>query len=196
MISYEIIGDDMQAVVLTLGQNDVIRAEAGAMMYMTDGITMDAKMDGGVLGGLKRAFLSGESFFITYFSCEAPAGRVAFAAPFPGKIISLDLLQSAVMCQKDSFLCAARGVSIGIAFQKKLGVGLFGGEGFIMQKLDGDGMAFLHAGGIGPGGGDFPSAFAVFGRSNGGREWEFRNASFPQRPSFLSGLDRPGFAFA
>ena len=147
MVNHEIVGDDMQAVVLSLGQGDVIRAEAGAMMYMTDGITMDAKMDGGVLGGLKRAFLSGESFFITYFSCEAPAGRVAFAAPFPGKIISLDLLQSAVMCQKDSFLCAVGAVDIDIAFTRKLGAGFFGGEGFILQKLEGTGKVFIHSGG-------------------------------------------------
>lgn len=147
MVSHEIVGDDMQAVVLSLGQGDVIRAEAGAMMYMTDGITMDAKMEGGVLGGLKRAFLSGESFFITYFACEAPAGRVAFAAPFPGKIIALDLANTAVMCQKDSFLCAVGAVDIDIAFTRRLGAGFFGGEGFILQKLEGMGKVFIHSGG-------------------------------------------------
>lgn len=147
MVSHEIVGDDMQAVVLSLGHGDVIRAEAGAMMYMTDGITMDAKMEGGVLGGLKRAFLSGESFFITYFACEAPAGRVAFAAPFPGKIIALDLANTAVMCQKDSFLCAVGAVDIDIAFTRRLGAGFFGGEGFILQKLEGMGKVFIHSGG-------------------------------------------------
>lgn len=147
MVSHEIVGDDMQAVVLSLGQGDVIRAEAGAMMYMTDGITMDAKMDGGFLGGIKRALLSGESFFITYFACDAPAGRVAFAAPFPGKIIALDLANTAVMCQKDSFLCAVGPVEIDIAFTRRLGAGFFGGEGFILQKLEGTGQVFIHSGG-------------------------------------------------
>ena len=147
MITHEIIGDDMQAVVLSLGQNDVIRAEAGAMMYMTDGITMDARMDGGLVGGLKRAFLSGESFFITYFTCEVPAGRVAFSAPFPGKIIALDLADSALLCQKDSFLCAVGDVNINIELTRRLGAGFFGGEGFILEKLEGTGRVFIHAGG-------------------------------------------------
>jgi uncharacterized protein (TIGR00266 family) len=147
VITHEIIGDDMQAVVLTMGQDDVIRAEAGAMMYMTDGITMDARMDGGLVGGLKRRFLSGESFFITYFTCEAPAGRVAFAAPFPGKIIPLDLANQAILCQKDSFLCAVGQIDINIELTRRLGAGFFGGEGFILQKLEGTGRVFMHSGG-------------------------------------------------
>jgi uncharacterized protein (TIGR00266 family) len=157
MVTHEIIGDDMQAVVLSLRQTDVIRAEAGAMMFMTDGITMDARMDGGFVGGLKRKFLSGESFFITYFTCEAAVGRVAFAAPFPGKILSLDLANQKVLCQKDAFLCAVGNVDIDIEFTKRLGAGFFGGEGFILQKLEGSGKVFLHSGGtiieqyLGPG---------------------------------------------
>jgi uncharacterized protein (TIGR00266 family) len=146
-VTHEIIGDDMQAVVLTLRQGDVIRAEAGAMMYMTDGITMDARMDGGFLGGLKRKLLSGESFFITYFTCEVPAGRVAFAAPFPGKIITLDLANQAVLCQKDSFLCAIGDININIALTQRLGAGFFGGEGFILEKIEGTGRLFMHSGG-------------------------------------------------
>jgi uncharacterized protein (TIGR00266 family) len=147
MVTHEIIGDDMQAVVLTMRQTDVIRAEAGAMMYMTDGITMDARMDGGFVGGLKRTFLSGESFFITYFTCEAPVGKAAFAAPFPGKIIALDLSNQKLLCQKDAFLCAVGDIDIDIEFTKRLGAGFFGGEGFILEKLEGTGKVFLHSGG-------------------------------------------------
>jgi uncharacterized protein (TIGR00266 family) len=147
MVTHEIIGDDMQAVILSLRQTDVIRAEAGAMMFMTDGIAMDARMDGGFLGGLKRKFLSGESFFITYFTCNAPSGRVAFSAPFPGKIITLDLAGQSVLCQKDAFLCAVGNIDINVAFTQKIGAGFFGGEGFILQKLEGTGKVFIHSGG-------------------------------------------------
>ena len=147
MVHHEIIGDDMQAVVLTLGQGDAVRAEAGAMMYMTDGITMDAKMDGGLLGGLKRKLLAGESFFITHFRCERPSGRIAFAGPHPGKIIAMPLASQGVLCQKDAFLCAQGDIDISIAFTKRIGAGFFGGEGFILQKLEGTGLAFIHAGG-------------------------------------------------
>ena len=100
MIQHEVIGDDMQAVILSLGPSDVVRAEAGAMMYMTDTIDMDSKMEGGFLGGLKRKFLSGESFFITYFRCTGGAGKVAFAGPYPGKIIPVDLRGQQILCQK------------------------------------------------------------------------------------------------
>jgi uncharacterized protein (TIGR00266 family) len=147
MVSHEVIGDDMQAVLLSLGQGDVIRAEAGAMMFMTDGIEMDAKMDGGLLGGLKRKLLAGESFFITYFRCQAPTGRVAFAGPYPGKIIPIALNGEPLLCQKDSFLCALGDIDISIAFTKRLGAGFFGGEGFILQKLEGKGLVFAHSGG-------------------------------------------------
>ncbi len=103
MVQHEIIGDDMQAVVLTLAQGDVVRAEAGAMMYMTDGIDMDAKMEGGLLGGLKRKLLAGESFFITYFRCTRPSARVAFAGPHPGKIIPMQLNAQTVCARRTRF---------------------------------------------------------------------------------------------
>jgi uncharacterized protein (TIGR00266 family) len=147
MINHEIIGDDMQAVILTLNQGDAVRAEAGAMMYMTDGIEMDAKMEGGLLGGIKRKLLVGESFFITYFRCTAPAGKVAFAGPYPGKIVPVALRGQSLLCQKDSFLCALGDIDISVAFTKRLGAGFFGGEGFILQKLEGSGDVFMHSGG-------------------------------------------------
>src|ERR1700750_1712117 len=107
MITHQIIGDDMQAVVLTMAAGDEVRAEAGAMTYMTDGIDMDARMDGGLLGGLKRKFLAGESLFITYFKGTSAGARVAFAGPYPGKIIHINLNgQQPVLCQRDAFLCA------------------------------------------------------------------------------------------
>ncbi len=159
-IDFEIHGNEMQFVEVELDPGEGAVAEAGAMMYMTSGIQMDTVFgDGGqqqprgvmdaLLGAGKR-ILTGESLFITVFTNQgAGKQRVAFGAPYPGKIIPMDLraLGGQLICQKDSFLCAARGVSIGIAFQKKLGVGLFGGEGFIMQKLEGDGLCFVHAGG-------------------------------------------------
>lgn len=157
MVQHEVIGDDMQAVILSLGAGDVVRAEAGAMMFMTESIEMDAKMEGGFFGGLKRKFLSGESFFITYFRSNTLAGKVAFAGPYPGKIIPLELRGQSLLCQKDSFLCAVGDIDISIAFTKRLGAGFFGGEGFILQKLEGTGLTFLHSGGtivpmtLGPG---------------------------------------------
>jgi uncharacterized protein (TIGR00266 family) len=147
LVTHEIIGDDMQAVILTLAQGDQVRAEAGAMMYMTDSIEMDAKMEGGFLGGLKRKFLAGESFFITHFRATNGPGRVAFAGPYPGKIIALDLQSQPLLCQKDAFLCAQGDLDISIAFTKKIGAGFFGGEGFILQKIEGTGRLFFHSGG-------------------------------------------------
>jgi uncharacterized protein (TIGR00266 family) len=147
MITHEIIGDDMQAVVVSLQTGDEIRAEAGAMTYMTDGITMDARMTGGLLGGLKRKLLAGESLFLTYFKCDAAAGKVAFSAPYPGKIIRFPLQSSAILCQRDAFLCATTGVEINVEFTKRLGAGFFGGEGFILERLEGTGEAFVHSGG-------------------------------------------------
>ncbi|HEX5475993.1 MAG TPA: TIGR00266 family protein [Vicinamibacterales bacterium] len=147
MIQHEIIGDDMQAVVLTLQAGDEIRAEAGAMMYMTDGVEMDAKMDGGLLGGLKRKLLAGESLFITHFRASAAAAKVAFAGPYPGKIIHIPLQGQQMLCQRDAFLCAIGSVDLSIAFTKRLGAGFFGGEGFILQKMEGTGELFIHSGG-------------------------------------------------
>ena len=161
-IDFRIYGEDMQFVEVELDPGESAVAEAGAMMYMTDGITMETifgdgsaqSRTGGLVGallGAGRRILTGESMFMTVFSNSgAGKNRVAFAAPYPGRILTLDLagLGGQLVCQKDSFLCAARGVSIGIAFQKKIGVGLFGGEGFIMQRLEGDGLCFANAGGM------------------------------------------------
>jgi uncharacterized protein (TIGR00266 family) len=147
MVSHEIIGDDMQAVILSLAQGDQVRAEAGAMMFMTEAIEMDAKMEGGILGGLKRKLLAGESFFITHFRATGGAGKVAFAGPYPGKIVALDLQAQALLCQKDAFLCAQGDLDISIAFTRKIGAGFFGGEGFILQKIEGSGKLFFHSGG-------------------------------------------------
>jgi uncharacterized protein (TIGR00266 family) len=149
VIDYKIYGDDMQIVEIELDPNEGVRAEVGAMMYMEQGIQMDTGTGGGIFKGLKR-MLTGESFFISTFYNVAPARqKVAFGAPFPGKIIALDLQQvgGTFICQKDSFLCAANGIDIDIAFTKRMGTGLFGGEGFILQRLSGDGLAFVHAGG-------------------------------------------------
>ena len=148
-IDYTIIGDDMQIVEIELDPGEGVRAEAGAMMYMVDGIEMQTSTGGGLFKGFKR-IVTGESFFITTFLHNGSGkGHVAFGAPYPGKIIPLDLdkLGGSFLCQKDAFLCAARGVEIEVAFTKKIGAGIFGGEGFILQRLAGDGRAFVHAGG-------------------------------------------------
>jgi uncharacterized protein (TIGR00266 family) len=147
MITHEIIGDDMQAVVLSMAAGDEVRAEAGAMTFMTEGIQMDARMQGGILGGLKRKLLAGESLFLTFFQCMAPTARIAFSGPYPGKIIRMPLQNSAILCQRDSFLCAAGHIDINVAFTKRLGAGFFGGEGFILERLEGTGDAFIHSGG-------------------------------------------------
>ncbi len=149
VIDYQIHGDDLQLVEVELDPGEGVRAEAGTMTYMEQGIEMQTDTGGGVFKGFKR-MLTGESFFITTFMNSGKAKRrVAFAAPYPGKIVPFDLdsFGGQVLCQKDSFLCAARGTEIEIAFTKKIGAGLFGGEGFILQKLSGDGMVFVHAGG-------------------------------------------------
>lgn len=158
-IDYRIVGEEMQYVEIELDPNESAIAESGSFMLMDDGIQMQtifgdgSNQNKGVLGKLFSAgkrLLTGESLFMTAFTNMGQGKRkVSFAAPYPGKIIPLDLLRlgGPVVCQKDAFLCAAKGVSVGIALQRKLGTGLFGGEGFIMQKLEGDGMAFVHAGG-------------------------------------------------
>lgn len=149
IIDYTIHGDDMQIVEIELDPGEGIRAEAGAMMYMDEGIEMQTSTGGGIFKGFKR-IITGESFFITTFLYNGKGkGHVAFGAPYPGKIIPLELdtLGGRFLCQKDAFLCAAGGIEIEIAFTKKIGAGLFGGEGFILQRLEGDGMAFVHAGG-------------------------------------------------
>jgi uncharacterized protein (TIGR00266 family) len=149
VIDHKIYGDDMQLVEIELDPGEGVRAEAGTLTYMDAGIEMQTTTGGGVFKGLKRA-ITGESFFITTFLNNASGKQhAAFAAPYPGKIIPISLndFGGRILCQKDSFLCAADGIEIEIAFTKKLGAGLFGGEGFILQRLEGDGMAFVHAGG-------------------------------------------------
>lgn len=149
LIDYRIQGDDMQLVEIELDPGEGVRAEAGAMMFMEDGVMMQTSTGGGMFQGFKR-LLAGESFFITTFmNAGRRKSRVAFGAPYPGKIIPLQLAEmgGSFLCQKDSFLCAARGIEIEPAFTKRFGAGLFGGEGFILQRLEGDGLVFVHAGG-------------------------------------------------
>lgn len=149
IIDYTIYGDDLQLVEVELDPNEGVRAEAGTMTYMEDGVEMQTSTGGGLLKGLKRA-VTGESFFITSFlNTGSGKSHVAFAAPYPGKIIPISLpdFGGRILCQKDSFLCAAQGIEIEVAFTKRLGAGIFGGEGFILQRLEGDGMVFVHAGG-------------------------------------------------
>ncbi|NLR75487.1 TIGR00266 family protein [Leeia aquatica] len=159
VIDYRILGNDMQYVEVELDPQEAAVGEAGAMMYMEDGVEMDTIFGDGSaqqkgfmnkLFGAGKRLLTGESLFTTIFVNNGTGKRkVAFAAPYPGHIVPVHLpdVGGTLICQKDSFLCAAKGVSMGIAFQQKLGAGFFGGEGFIMQKLEGDGLAFVHAGG-------------------------------------------------
>jgi uncharacterized protein (TIGR00266 family) len=160
-IDYEIFGEEMQFVEITLDPGEATIAEAGSFMYMDPGIQMETIFGDGSHRAQSQGFLdkmlsagkrvlTGESLFMTLFGNAAPSRqKVAFASPYPGRILPIDLptYGGRMLCQKDSFLCAAKGVSVGIAFQKRLGAGLFGGEGFILQKLEGDGIAFVHAGG-------------------------------------------------
>jgi len=156
-IEYKLIGDDMQLVEIELDPDETVIAEAGAMTYMEEGIGFVSKMGDGsepnqgffgkVMSAGKR-MLTGESLFMTHFTNEGRGKqRVAFGAPYPGKILPIDLAQldGPLICQKDSFLCAAYGTKVGIAFQKKIGAGFFGGEGFILERLEGDGLVFIHA---------------------------------------------------
>ena len=159
-VDYNIHGDDMQFVEIELDPGETVIAEAGAMMYLDDGIVFESVMgdgsepDQGLFGKLKGAgkrAITGESLFMTHFTNRgAGKAQVSFAAPYPGKIIPVDLssVGGRLICQKDAFLCAAKGTKVGIAFNKKLGAGFFGGEGFILQDLQGDGLAFIHAGGL------------------------------------------------
>ncbi len=158
-IDFEIFGDDMQFVEIELDPRETVIAEAGAMMYMSEWIEMEtifgdgSEQSQGIMGkifGAGKRILTGESLFMTAFTNSGHGKqRVSFSAPYPGKIIPLNLLESGgeIICQKGGFLCAAKGVSVSIAFQKKIGAGFFGGEGFILQRLQGDGYAFVHAGG-------------------------------------------------
>ncbi|MDO8178545.1 MAG: TIGR00266 family protein [Undibacterium sp.] len=159
VIDYQIFGDDMQFVEIELDPEEAVVGEAGAMFYMEDEIQMEtifgdgSASQGGLMGklmGAGKRLVTGESLFTTVFMNGGRSKRkVAFGAAYPGKIVPMHLgeMGGTLLCQKDAFLCAAKGVSLGIAFQKKLGAGFFGGEGFILQKLEGDGLAFIHAGG-------------------------------------------------
>lgn len=159
VIDYEIRGAEMQFVEVELDPGEAAIGEAGSMMFMDPGIAMDtvfgdgSAQQGGLFGkllGAGKRLVTGESLFTTVYTNQAPGKqRIAFAAPYPGKILPMDLRQlgGTLLCQKDAFLCAARGVALGIALQQRLGAGFFGGEGFILQKLEGDGLAFVHAGG-------------------------------------------------
>ncbi|HEU5183297.1 MAG TPA: TIGR00266 family protein [Gemmatimonadaceae bacterium] len=158
VIDYRLIGDDLQAVIVTLDPGEGVIAEAGAMMYMQDGIEMATTLDptgagGGLMGkllGAGKRMLTGESFFITLFANQSHQRRdVAFSSPYPGKIQPIDLKDwgGTLIAQKDAFLCGARGIDVSIALNRRIGAGFFGGEGFILQKLTGDGLAFLHASG-------------------------------------------------
>ncbi|WP_343101219.1 TIGR00266 family protein [Romboutsia sp. MSSM.1001216sp_RTP31141st1_G3_RTP31141_220114] len=155
-IDYKLHGHDMQFVEIELDKGESVVAEAGSMMMMDEHISMEtifgdgSKKGGSKLFGAAKRVLTGESLFMTSFTNTSNnRKKVSFASPYPGKIIPIDLseMNGKLICQKDSFLCAAKGVSIGIDFRKKLGVGFFGGEGFILQKLEGDGLCFIHAGG-------------------------------------------------
>lgn len=158
-IDYKIIGEELQCVEVELDPEETVVSEAGSLMYMDSSIEMrtifgdGSNQDSGFLGKLMSAgkrVLTGESLFLTAYTNTGVGKRhVSFAAPYPGKVIAFDLFahNGKIICQKDAFLCAAKGVHVGIEFQKRIGVGLFGGEGFIMQKLEGDGMAFVHGGG-------------------------------------------------
>jgi len=158
-IEYEIHGEEMQFVQIELDSGEAVVAEPGSFMFMDDTVKMETIFGDGskerstffdkLLNAGKRV-LTGERLFLTVFTASGPrTSKVAFASPYPGRIIAMDLTEygGKLICQKDAFLCAAKGVAIGIEFQKKLGTGLFGGEGFIMQKLEGDGLSFVHAGG-------------------------------------------------
>lgn len=159
VIDYKIHGNDMQVVSIELDPNETVIAEAGSMNWMDSGISFEAKMgdgtepDSGIMGKLfsvGKRVLTGESIFLTHFTnVESGKKEVAFAAPYPGSIIAVDLkdINGEILCQKDAFLCAAMGTNVSIAFNKRIGAGFFGGEGFILQKLTGNGLAFLHAGG-------------------------------------------------
>ena len=159
LIDYQVYGDDLQFVEIELDRGETVIAEAGAMVYMESGITFESKMGDGSkpssgffdkMVSVGKRVITGESLFMTHFSSAVEGKRhVAFGAPYPGRIIPIDLddVGGELICQKDSFLCAALGTEVSIAFNKKIGAGLFGGEGFVLQRLRGDGMVFIHAGG-------------------------------------------------
>ena len=146
-MEYRITGDVMQALQLTLRQGEEVFAEAGAMLYMSQGIDLQARMQGGVMKGLMRKFLAGESMFMSIFRCETAEAKMALANPIAGKIVPIELRGNTILAERNAFLCGIGNIDLSIAFTKRFGAGLFGGEGFILQKLSGQGLVFLHAGG-------------------------------------------------
>jgi len=146
-MEYKIVGDVMQALVIELRQGEEIYAEAGTMLYMGAGIDLQARMQGGIVKGLMRKFLAGESMFMSVFRCDGPTGRLALANPIAGKIFPVQLNGNTILAERNAYLCAIGNVDLSVAFTKRFGAGLFGGEGFILQKISGQGLLFLHAGG-------------------------------------------------
>jgi uncharacterized protein (TIGR00266 family) len=146
-MDYTISGDVMQALQINLKAGEEVFAEAGSMLYMGPGIELQAKMQGGVMKGLMRKFLAGESMFMSVFHCNAPQAKMALANPIAGKIFPVELRGNTILAERNAFLCGIGNIDLSIAFTKRFGAGLFGGEGFILQKLTGQGLVFLHAGG-------------------------------------------------
>src|SRR5437763_11168738 len=146
-MEYKIVGDDMQAVQIELRSGEEIYAQAGAMLYMGPGIDLQAKMQGGIVKGLRRKFLAGESLFMSVFRCDAPTGKLALANPIAGKIFPIQLQNTTILAERNAYLAAIGNIDLSVAFTKRFGAGLFGGEGFILQKISGEGLVFLHAGG-------------------------------------------------
>ncbi|HEX7829723.1 MAG TPA: TIGR00266 family protein, partial [Thermoanaerobaculia bacterium] len=146
-MDYTVSGDVMQALQITLRNGEEVFAEAGSMLYMGPGIELQAKMQGGVMKGLMRKFLAGESMFMSVFRCNSAQGKMALANPIAGKIFPVELHGNTILAERNAFLCGIGNIDLSIAFTKRFGAGLFGGEGFILQKLTGQGLVFLHAGG-------------------------------------------------
>ncbi len=146
-MDYQLEGDVMQALHLNLRQGEEVFAEAGSMLYMGPGIELQAKMQGGLMKGLMRKFLAGESMFMSIFRCNTPAAKMALANPIAGKIIKIELNGNTILAERNAFLCGMGNIDLSIAFTKKFGAGLFGGEGFILQKFTGHGLVFINAGG-------------------------------------------------
>jgi uncharacterized protein (TIGR00266 family) len=146
-MQYIITGDNMQALQMNLQQNEQVYAEAGSMLYYRGAINMDSKAHGGLIKSFSRKIFTGESLFMTTFTCQGETGEVAFASPTPGKIKNIELKGSEILCSKDSYLCSIGNVNIDITFTKKITAGMFGGQGFILQKISGEGLVFIHGGG-------------------------------------------------
>ena len=146
-MEYKIVGDVMQALQIQLQPGEELYAEAGAMLYMGPGIDLQAKMQGGLMKGLMRKFLAGESLFMSVFRSTTPGGKMALANPIAGKIFPIQLNGNTILAERNAFLCGIGNIDLSVAFTKRFGAGLFGGEGFILQKISGQGLVFLHAGG-------------------------------------------------